>query len=210
MARLLLVLLLTAQVVHCGVARADAPTVRVILDPALDAGPDRVQLGDETRRCLAELRALLQRPATRVHFLKHYGLNPLRILERDDFAVIVRPFPKSPRSEVVGAYVFGDTTLDLNVAVLRSARRAADPAPWRRYVAGVLVHELAHLADYLDDGINDDGGLVDAEEGVAAQVASGCELTPPGELVDEAPLALTRDFWSPGRQAPRVLTEPQR
>lgn len=160
-----------------------APPVRVLIDPALDLEIERHELVHEARRCIDELRALITRPAARLHFIQHYGLNPARLLERDDFAVIVRPFPDSV---AVGGYAFGETTLDLNVAVLRAARRAADPLPWRRYAAGLLVHELAHMADFIGDGVNDDGGLIDGEEGEAAQKAAGCELLPPGPLPAEA------------------------
>lgn len=181
-----------------------------MLDPAL-TGPatrpldqaERVHLVEEARQCLAHVRALLMRPATRLHFQRHYGLNPVHILERDDFALVVRPFVRyqGPTGTLVGGYVFGESTLDLNVAVLHAARRAPAPGPWRRYVAGVLVHELAHLADYLDDGVNDDGGRLEGEEGEAAQEAAGAELMPPGKLPEEAgPMELSREFWSPRRR----------
>lgn len=178
MARLAVVLLLALTA--CTHA---APPVRVLIDPALDAEAGRHELVHEARRCLDELRALISRPAARLHFVQHYGLNPVRLLERDDFAVIVRAFPDSV---AVGGYAFGETTLDLNVAVLRAARHASDPRPWRRYAAGLLVHELAHLADFIGDGVNDDGGLIDAEEGEAAQKAAGCDLLPPGPLPSES------------------------
>lgn len=209
MAPRILTLILSLAVFSGRTFAGDPPhEIRVVLDPTLTTGSpsrvltreERALLVEEARRCLSDLRALLLRPATRLHFQRHYGLNPVRMLERDDFAVVVRPFARhaGPAGVQVGGYEFGETTLDLNVALLRAARHAPDPSRWRRYVAGVLVHELAHLADSLDDGVNDDGGLLEGEEGEAAQLASGCDLTPPGDLPEEpGTLELSREFWSP-------------
>ena len=181
---------LTACLLAMCVAAAPrpAPEVRVVLEPGLvKKSTERDALLDEARECIAALRAVLDTPAARAHFQQHYHLQPTRILDREDFAVIVRGFPRhaGPAGVQVGGYVFGESTVDLNVAVLRGALRARDRKVWRRYTAGVLVHELAHLADFLDDGVNNDGGITNAEEGDAAQIAVGCSLRPPGVLPEE-------------------------
>lgn len=179
---------------------------RIELDPALAAVPagERAALVDEARACLDRAQQLLARPAARAHFQQVYGLNPGRLMTGEDRAIVVCSFPVrgAGAGVQVGGYVFGDPTVSLNVDVLRAARRARNPDTWRAYIAGVLVHEMAHLADWLDDGQNNDGGL-DGEEGEEAQKIAGCALAPPAPLLTGEHLSLRDEIWSWRAPEPR-------
>lgn len=161
------------------------PASRIELDPALVPVPadERAALVAEARACLERAQQLLAKPAARAHFQQVYGLNPGRLMTGEDSAIVLCTFPaRSAGTGVqVGGYVFGDPTVSLNIDVLRAARRSRNPDAWRAYIAGVLVHEMAHLADWLDDGQNNDGGL-DVEEGEEAQKVAGCAPAPPSPL----------------------------
>lgn len=167
------------------------------LDPGLAAvgADERAALVEEARVCLERAQKLLAKPAARAHFQQAYGLNPARLMTGEDRAIVVCTFPARSGGIQVGGYVFGDPTVSLNVDVLRAARRSRDPEAWRAYIAGVLVHEMAHLADWLDDGQNNDGGL-DGEEGEEAQRVAGCALAPPSPMLTGEHPSLRDEIWS--------------
>lgn len=173
-------------------ARAGGP-LRVVFDPELISGglrvgalspAERAALSAGAQELATRVRVVVAEPALRSHFRRVYRLDPAPLLDRGAVSLVVRAFPPPPGGDParapVGGYQFGESSVDVGVRLLLAAR---DPA-WREDAAGIVIHELAHLADFLEDGENDDGGMpLDGdEEGDAAQRAAGCPLAPPGAL----------------------------
>jgi hypothetical protein len=174
-----------------GVRGAPHPAVRVRIDPGLLTGSEEgirpltpeehARLLADARLCLVRVRQVLARPATRAHFRRVYGLDSARLLDRAGLVVLLRTFPvrwdvpAAERTVQVGAYMFGEMSVSLNAQLLLAARDPPLRDEWLDYAAGVVVHELAHLADFLDNGLNDDGRIATAgEEGEEAQRSAGC------------------------------------
>lgn len=161
---------------------------RIIFDPDFSAQinlsmMEREAVIQEVNLCLDRAIEILSQPRSVAYFKRMYKLDPVPLLRRSELMIILRAWPipwnvpESERTIQVGGYCFGESIISINGQLLFYKERTKI----RNYIAGVIVHEMAHWADFLDDGINHDGGLKE-EEGYVAQKACGCDFRLPSPM----------------------------